>query len=157
MAHSHGSNSDAEPNLVPLLDLVLQLIMFFMMCTHFAVMEQTDQAIKLPEAAQARPIPDEGLGPNVIYLGVTNDGEVKVAGHPPMTTDDEVNVFLRQAYAAAQERAKKEKEADVRTVVVIRADQNAEFAQVYKVMRRCQEAGLRKLQLRAVIQSGAPT
>ena len=31
---------------------------------------------------------------------------------------------------------------------------NADFAQVYKVMRRCQEAGLRKLQLRA-LQSGA--
>jgi len=153
MAHG-GASSDAEPNLVPLLDLVLQLIMFFMMCTHFAVMEQTDQAIKLPEAAQARPIPDEGLGPNVIYLGVTKAGEVKVAGRPPMTSEDEVTIFLKQAYLTAQERAKKEGEKEVRTLVVIRADQNAEFAQVYKVMRRCQEAGLRKLQLRAIIPSG---
>jgi biopolymer transport protein ExbD len=155
MSHSSGGANDAEPNLVPLLDLVLQLVMFFMMCAQFAVMEQTDQAIKLPTASQAQPIPDEGLGPNVIYLGITPDGEVRVAGRPPMKTEEEITVFLKQAYLAAQERAKKEKEKEVRTVVVIRADQNAEFSQIYKVMRRCQEAGLRKLQLRAEIRSGA--
>src|SRR3954470_23579966 len=102
MSHSHGAASEAEPNLVPLLDLVLQLIMFFMTCAHFAVMEQTDKSIKLPQAAQARPIPDEGLGPDVVFLGVTNRGEVKVAGRPPMTTDEEVAVFLkRDVYESA--------------------------------------------------------
>lgn len=150
---SHTSESSAEPNLVPLLDLVLQLVMFFMMVAQFAVMEQTDQTIKLPQAAQAKPIPEEGLGPDVVFLGITDQGDVKVTGRPPMKTEEEVVVFLKQAYAAAQERAKKEGQSDVRTLVVIRADQNADFAQVYKVMRRCQEAGLRKLQLRA-IQSG---
>jgi|SRR4051794_16806530 len=151
---SHGSSSDAEPNLVPLLDLVLQLVMFFMTCAQFAIMEQTDQTIKLPQAAQARPIPEEGLGPDVVFLGVTNAGEVKVAGRPPMTTEEEVVVFLkRDVYESAKRAAQQRGEKDVRTTVVIRADQNADFAQVYKVMRRCQEAGLRKLQLRA-IQSG---
>ncbi len=151
---SHGSSNDAEPNLVPLLDLVLQLVMFFMMCAQFAVMEQTDQVIKLPQAAQAKPIPDEGLGPDVVFLGITSNGEVKVSGRPPMTTDEEVTVFLkRDVYESALRAAKERGEKDVRTVVVIRADQNADFAQVYKVMRRCQEAGLRKLQLRA-LQSG---
>jgi biopolymer transport protein ExbD len=139
--------------LVPLLDLVLQLVMFFMMCAQFAVMEQTDQAIKLPQATQARPIPDEGIGPNVVYLGVTAAGEVKVAGRPPMATEEEVAVFLKQAYMAAEERAKKKKE-EVDTLVVIRADQNTDYSHVYKVMRRCQEAGLRKLQLRAIQATG---
>src|SRR5262245_50328910 len=116
MAQTHTASADAnaEPNLVPLLDLVLQLLMFFMMCAQFAVMEQTDQAIKLPTAAQAQPIPDEGLGPNVVYLGITKAGEVKVTGRPPMTREEEVVVFLKQAYAAAQERAKKEGDRDVR-------------------------------------------
>src|SRR6516162_2388108 len=137
MAHSASHASDSEPNLVPLLDLVLQLVMFFMMCAQFAVMEQTDQAIKLPTAAQAQPIPEEGLGPNVIYLGITKAGEVRVTGRPPMTREEDVVVFLKQASAAAQERAKKEGDREIRTLVVIRADQNADFAQVYKVMRRC--------------------
>jgi biopolymer transport protein ExbD len=72
-----------------------------------------------------------------------------------MTTEEEIVTFLkRDVYDAALRAAKQRHEKDVRTVVVIRADQNADFAQVYKVMRRCQEAGLRKLQLRA-LQSGA--
>jgi biopolymer transport protein ExbD len=155
MSHSHGASSDAEPNLVPLLDLVLQLVMFFMMCAQFAVMEQTDQLIKLPQAAQAKPIPDEGLGPNVVFLGIHNNGEVKVAGRPPMRTEEEIVVFLkRDVYESALRAAKQRGEKDVSTVIVIRADQNADFAQVYRVMRRCQEAGLRKLQLRAIQAGG---
>jgi|SRR5947209_16396016 len=154
-SHTHDASTDAEPNLVPLLDLVLQLIMFFMMCAQFAVMEQTDRSIKLPTASQARPIPEEGLGPDAVFLGITGDGAVKVVGRPPMTTEEEIVTFLkRDVYESALRTAKQRHEKDIRTVVVIRADQNADFAQVYKVMRRCQEAGLRKLQLRA-LQSGA--
>jgi biopolymer transport protein ExbD len=152
---SHGASSDAEPNLVPLLDLVLQLIMFFMTCAQFAVMEQTDQSIKLPSAMQARPIPEEGLGPEAVFLGVNNDGEVKVVGRPVIKSDDELATFLkRDVFEPAQREARKRGEKDVRTVVVIRADQNASYEQIYKVMRRCQEAGLRNLQLRAIQAGG---
>ena len=48
----HGSSTNevqAEPNLVPLLDLVFQLIMFFMVCVNF-VSQQVNEDIKLPVA-----------------------------------------------------------------------------------------------------------
>ena len=45
----------AEPNLVPLLDVILQLVMFFMLCANF-VMEQVNEAIKLPDAIAAKPL-----------------------------------------------------------------------------------------------------
>ena len=44
---SHGPSaegSNAEPNLTPLLDVVLQLLMFFMMCVNF-VTEQVNEDI----------------------------------------------------------------------------------------------------------------
>ena len=50
---SHGSTEKCEPNLTPLLDLVLQLVMFFMLCANFVV-EQTSDKIKLPEAEAAK-------------------------------------------------------------------------------------------------------
>ena len=53
---SHGAAADlahAEPNLTPLLDVVLQLLMFFMMCVNF-VNEQVKEDVKLPESASAR-------------------------------------------------------------------------------------------------------
>jgi biopolymer transport protein ExbD len=150
MSHGPASHSElAEPNLVPLLDLVLQLVMFFMMCAQFAVMEQTDKSIQLPLAQQAKPIPDSG--PDVVFLGVNDRGQVIVVGRPrPLVNDDEVTVFLKQdVYMSAKRAADAKGEKDINTMVVIRADKNADFEPIYRIMRRCQEAGLNKIQLRA--------
>ena len=52
----HGGAAEAaEPNLTPLLDLVLQLVMFFMIVSNF-IMEQTNEAVRLPIAVSAKPI-----------------------------------------------------------------------------------------------------
>src|SRR5438270_9862169 len=55
---SHGVAGAApamEPNLTPLLDMVLQLLMFFMMCVNF-VTEQVSEDVKLPVSQSARPM-----------------------------------------------------------------------------------------------------
>ncbi len=39
---THGHHNEAEPNLIPLLDLVFQLIMFFMITVNFVRVEQQD-------------------------------------------------------------------------------------------------------------------
>ena len=54
MSASVGSEG-ADPNLTPLLDLVLQLIMFFMITVNFVRTDQFDDAIKLPVATSAMP------------------------------------------------------------------------------------------------------
>jgi biopolymer transport protein ExbD len=114
-------------------------------------MEQNDQSIRLPLAQQATPLPEKGLGPDVLYLGVTDRGEVKVFGRPrPLVTDEEILVFLRDVYESAKEAAARHGEKEVKTLVVIRADRDATFEQIYRVMRRCQETGLRRVQLRAI-------
>jgi len=56
MGHSEGLE---EPNLIPLLDLVLQMVMFFMACTNFA-MENLNEAVQLPLAQSAKPVEDLG-------------------------------------------------------------------------------------------------
>ena len=148
MAH-HTSNADisAEPNLVPLLDLVLQLIMFFMMCANF-VMEENDQTIKLPLSQMAKPIPE--AGPDVIHLSIDDEGIVRVVGRKPMTREEEVIFYLRDIYDSNKRvMAEKHETGDVKTLVIIRASRDCSFEKVYMVMRRCQEAGLRRLQLRA--------
>src|SRR5271165_442884 len=53
---SHGSDTnEAEADLTPLLDLVLQLLMFFIINVNF-VTEQVTPDIKLPTSESARPI-----------------------------------------------------------------------------------------------------
>src|SRR5579884_1163651 len=58
IAMSHGppgEGAHAEPNLTPLLDIVLQLLMFFMMCVNF-VNEQVTGEVVLPESQSAIPL-----------------------------------------------------------------------------------------------------
>jgi len=148
MAH-HTTNSEisAEPNLVPLLDLVLQLIMFFMMCANF-VMEENDQTIKLPLSQMAKPLPE--IGSDVLHLSIDDDGAVRVVGRKAMTQEGELTGFLREV-ADASKRTTNEVNApgEATTLVIIRASRDCSFYKIYSVMRRCQEAGLRHLQLRA--------
>ncbi|MFT3880180.1 MAG: biopolymer transporter ExbD [Gemmatales bacterium] len=54
MAASVGSN-EMEVNLTPLLDLVLQLIMFFLACLNFAA-DQVNANVMLPESLSATEI-----------------------------------------------------------------------------------------------------
>jgi biopolymer transport protein ExbD len=155
MSHGPTSGSElAEPNLIPLLDLVLQLVMFFMMCANFA-MQENDQSIKLPTSQQAKPVAE--TGPDVLHLGIDQDGAVRVVGKPPLTTDEEIVTFLKlDVYEANKRRAAAKGDGEVRTLVIIRADKNTAYDKVYRVMRQCQQAGLRKLQLRAD-RGGSPS
>jgi len=50
----HGEER-VEPNLVPLLDLVLQMVMFFMVCANF-VSEQINANVQLPASTSAQEI-----------------------------------------------------------------------------------------------------
>jgi|HubBroStandDraft_4_1064222.scaffolds.fasta_scaffold164567_2 biopolymer transport protein ExbD len=67
-----------EPNLIPLLDLILQLVMFFMAITSFAK-ENISDAVRLPTAQAAKPIDDEELHHNeLVYLNVEENGDMRV-------------------------------------------------------------------------------
>src|SRR5947208_6436694 len=90
----------AEPNLVPLLDLVFQLIMFFMICVNF-VSEQVNVDIKLPVAQSARPM-DKGEV-DVLFLNMDPSGRLLVPGlDRPLVTLGEKKFYLREQYADAK-------------------------------------------------------
>ena len=60
-------------NLTPLLDLVLQLIMFFMLTVSFVRVDRNSDGVDLPVAQSAMPLstsPD-----NVVYLTIDQLGE----------------------------------------------------------------------------------
>ena len=54
MSGSVGGEIKAEPNLTPLLDVVFQLITFFMLVINFSN-DTYDQRVRLPVAGSARP------------------------------------------------------------------------------------------------------
>lgn len=153
-----GGSAHEEPNLVPLLDLVLQLVMFFMVCTSF-VMEQVDENVRLPAAQSAKPMAD-AKSKDVVFLNIDRQGHMMVVGRgKPLTTEEEIASYIQDIATDSRKRQADELQkigadpakSQPETLIIIRADRDADYANIYRVMRRCQDTGLRKIQLRAAI------
>src|SRR3954451_8918193 len=78
---SHGGDDDsAEGDLTPLLDLVLQLLMFFIINVNLGT-EQTTPDVKLPHSSSATPLNKPVAGD--VYLNQRIRSEAVLAAMPP--------------------------------------------------------------------------
>ncbi len=143
---SHGGGDDdgvsSDPNLTPLLDLVLQLVMFFMLVANFVADEMSDK-IKLPTASQAKPLTAKET--NFMYMNVDKTGHVLVPSRDPLISQDEITFYLRQAIKNHPLGAT----AGEKVTVIIRADKDSKFKDIHKTMVAIKTAGFKNLQLRA--------
>jgi biopolymer transport protein ExbD len=141
----HGAQS-AEPNLTPLLDLVLQLVMFFMLIANFAMDDQSEK-VQLPVATQAKPLAAKDS--NLLFLNVDSKGNVLITGRDePLLDPEKIRGYMKQT-ARTYPGPGGEQEAYDLTKVIIRADKDATFRDVHKVMTAVKASGYRHLQLRA--------
>src|SRR5689334_13584120 len=70
-----GGEGRADPNLTPLLDVILQLITFFMMLIHFGTkIEGATKAVRLPTAPAA--LPSSELGLDRLAVGIDANGRM---------------------------------------------------------------------------------
>ena len=172
---SHGAAADlahAEPNLTPLLDVVLQLLMFFMMCVNF-VSEQVTEDIRLPQSQAVKPM--DKADTDVLFINLKpfdqkdfqdrmpadvlarvqekfRDGDecILIPGKEPMRRSD-LNVWLKQQYADAKQIAESAGGSkEVNTAIVIRAHKESDYAQVFEILQMCKNVGYRRLKLRAL-------
>ena len=73
------STNAANPNLTPLLDIVLQLITFFMMLVHFGSrLEGADRKVRLPVAPAA--LPGSDLTFDRLAVALDARGGLRVGG-----------------------------------------------------------------------------
>lgn len=151
---SHGpAEESSEPNLTPLLDMVLQLVMFFMMVANFS-MEQVNEDIKLPSMQSARPM--DKVNKDVMYLNLNQHGQMVITGQEiPLTTVPQMEFYLHQQVKDYREAAKLRGEdgTELKTLVIIRAHRDSDYGQVYNLLRLCKNVGYRNLQLRALTQA----
>jgi biopolymer transport protein ExbD len=152
----------AEPNLTPMLDMVLQLVMFFMLCANF-VTDRANKTIKLPDAIAAKAL-DKDVD-SVIYLNVDSDGDVLLTPKPvtreqkkdpliAITNEIALQSFMKNRLQDYERSLRKADQGLGKSpLVIIRADKGCNFRKVYNVMSACQKAGMRDVQLR-VMKSG---
>ena len=143
---SHGAS--AEPNLTPMLDMVFQLVTFFMLVINFKSASM-DLSLKLPVVGSAQPVDNKGQE-DLLVLNVNEAGKLSVYGE---TRDIDAYIAdeARAAVQAARRNDAKFKPGDdLPTNVVIRADRTTPFHLLNRVIKTCQEKGFRKFSLKAM-------
>ncbi len=141
-------NSDrAEPNLTPLLDMVFQLITFFMLVINFKG-ASLDLSLKLPVLGSARPLDRQGkLEP--LLLNVDSEGRVHAYGKK---VDIEQHVGREARFLKEQLRmlGTPVTNGELPVSVIVRADRSAPFHLVNHVLKVCQDQGYRQFSLSAM-------
>lgn len=141
---SHGSSEGADPNLTPILDMVFQLITFFMLVINFKGASM-DLSLKLPVLGSARPLDYHGAN-EPMMLNLTRDGKVIAYGR-----EIEPEKYLsREAQFIKSKTAGSGAEKELELPIIIRADRTVEFSTLNRLIRMCQAQGFRRFSLSAV-------
>jgi biopolymer transport protein ExbD len=153
MSASLSHKLKAEPNLTPLLDVVFQLITFFMLVINFSS-ENYDQRVHLPVASSARPIEEpEQVSEDRLVLNVDSEGHLLIAGevqplHQALQTIKHQADLVRLNLKAAG--TKVDASGALPTTIIFRADKDATFGTVNPLIKGCQSNGFRKFALKAM-------
>jgi len=145
----------AEPNLTPLLDVVFQLITFFMLVINFSN-DNYDQRVRLPVAASAS-APEPGSGDeDRLVFNIDSEGRLLFGGEE-LDTERAIKEIHLQAQEVTKrgERVAKKKgttfdKTSLPTTIVIRCDKDTQYAQLYRLITACQTNGFRKFSLKAM-------
>jgi biopolymer transport protein ExbD len=144
---SEHNSEKAEPNLTPLLDMVFQLITFFMLVINFKG-ASLDLSLKLPVLGSARPLERQGnLEP--LLLNIDSKGEVKVQGKQV-----DVEQFITKEARFLKNQLKilgtSIENGELPVPVIVRADRSAPFHLVNHILKICQDQGYRNFSLSAM-------
>jgi len=145
----------AEPNLTPMLDVVFQLITFFMLVNKFTS-DNYDTRIKLPVAGSARPMDDPSMAQeDRLVLNITSSGQLLFNGKVfnGGQAIDQIKFeaqLARENLKTLRGGKKLAPNEDLPTRVVIRADRDATFTPIFNIITACQTNGFRKFDLKAM-------
>jgi biopolymer transport protein ExbD len=162
MSHGGGGSTEGvEVNLIPMIDIVIQLITFFLMLVNFDS-SNNDERVRLPIADLAKP--SEMEIDEMLILNVDGAGSVNVGLGGDVLLDIDSDAFrshmMKEARAAIENMREAKRELKITgdrpqlwTTIMIRADRDVEYEKVQRMMRICQEQGFYKFALRASPES----
>ncbi len=124
--------NDHEENfelpLVPMIDMMLVLLIFFMVATTLKVM-QPEIPVQLPDSAAAISVKQE---PKVLVIGLDQSGQKYLNG--VLTTTEELRARLKEAGAT-----------DATQPVRLDVDRGVSFDRVIEILDLCQFEGLKNI------------
>ena len=146
---SHAAN--AEPNMTPILDMVFQLITFFMLVINFKVNE-IDRQMALPIVSSAKKA--DYKMERLLMLNVNLKGEYTVWNRP-QTKEQMKNYIDGEAASAVKAWVRSHpdyKDGDDldNVIVIVRADRGTPFSKLSYLLKLCQDSGMRRFAFRAM-------
>jgi len=143
-----------EPNFTSMLDLVLLLVCFFVITVNFVQTEMINESIQLPPAQAALPM-DRGAD-NWVFLNMDKDGKLLGSNKDrDLNSAEKLKLFLQRQKQDLQDVHNQQgKSGDLDVVVILRADQDCRFQDVWNALETCSAAGYRKWQLRVMVKQG---
>ena len=138
----------ADPNLTPMLDMVFQLVTFFMLVINFKS-ASLDLTLQLPVVGSA--LPTESGERDVLILNVLRDGKVRVYGE---SRDAERYIADEAKNIGQNLRGKSpsgsKSNAELPPTVILRADRTTPYHLIHRIIQACQMYGFRNFQYRAL-------
>jgi biopolymer transport protein ExbD len=131
-----AGQDDSPINLTPMMDVVFNLLIFFLVATQI-VQEEREMAVKLPETTQAEA---DQAPPRQLILNIREDGTVVVSGKP-----HDIAALSQMLAGVAKERPARN--------ILIRADERSTFKHFADVMDLCRRAGIAEAKIGYVQQS----
>ncbi len=113
-------------NMTPMIDMVFQLLIFFLVATRFMQTER-ELDMSLPSASEARPLT---ATPREIFVNIDQDGRFYVDGQ--YRQEEELEHVMRQSAA----------NNPLTQTVVIRADRQADWQAVATAINVCKKVGI---------------
>lgn len=149
------STSTFEPDMTPIIDVVFQLVAFFMIALSFENTE-ADERVRLPKDMIARPPevrPEYELILNVGYRRTATGRKLDTnpyVFHNNATVDvRDLGPILVQERRNFESTNRSEVRTTDRVTVIIRADDDLPTGVVQEVVRHCQQVGFSRFSLRA--------
>lgn len=150
----------ADVDMTPMIDIVFQLIAFFMVISNFE-QQQADARVKLPSDQLARPAKNKRDSELVLNVGFNRDASGIVVG-----TGEPVVFYTGEKFTIPSFRAQKklkyesdnyqEKGIDPKEItVIIRADGKVPMGLIQDLIKQAQEANFAKFAFKAKQKSSS--
>jgi biopolymer transport protein ExbD len=137
----------AEPNLTPILDMVFQLITFFVLVVNFKA-ATLDLSLDLPVIGSA--VPSETADRDVFVLNIDKEGKLRAYGQ----VQDIEKCITEEARSAVKNAQAKSPDfhagEDLPVTVILRADRKTPYHLLNRIITTCQANGFRNFQFRAL-------
>jgi len=125
--------------MTPLIDVVFNLLIFFLIASKFAE-EERELPVKLPDASEAQPLISR---PKELFINIDQDGRYYVGGKTLALS--QLEKVLIDAWSANPSR----------TTVIIRADERCRLQAVVSAINACKKAHISDYRL-ATRKTGPP-